>query len=213
MLYRGRIIARRTLRLGASEQCEWTTNPIQTLKGKMCGGTLLLFVITLSKLLSRLNSYHIILYIAYYKVLGLERALGKIDKIGLKKAYRSKSLLLHPDKNPSPEATAAFKLIQDAYERLSNDICAIEYENKLNKEEYNIQDYRNHIKNNIIEKSINVLTHIHYVVSLAASHVYNLGLDVWEMAGELEVDLFGMCITYAYMYCMCSIQITYLLCI
>ena len=82
--------------------------------------------------------------IGYYKVLGLDRSLGKVDKNGIKKAYRSKSLLLHPgdytnikfshlckihliilnhitiiDKNPAPESSAAFKMLTDAYECLS----------------------------------------------------------------------------------------------
>ena len=36
----------------------------------------------------------------------------------LKKQYRLKALLYHPDKNPSPEATSKFHEIQESYEYL-----------------------------------------------------------------------------------------------
>ena len=82
-------------------------------------------------------------------------------------------------------------MVQDAYECLSNDECLYEYEDKLQKEEYAIQESRHQIKTNIIDKSVNALTQVHYVVSLAASHVYSLGLDIWDMAGEIQMDIFN----------------------
>lgn len=124
-------------------------------------------------------------------MLGLDRALGKVDKNGVKKAYRGKSLLLHPDKNPAPEASSAFKLLTEAYECLSDEVCSQEYENKLIGEEYAIQEFRHDIKEKVIQQSKNALAHVHYYISLACSHTYSMGLDIWEMAGEFEIDVFG----------------------
>ena len=48
---------------------------------------------------------------AHYKVLGIDRkSSGKLKKADVKKAYRQRSLLVHPDKNGSPEAVDAFKV-------------------------------------------------------------------------------------------------------
>ena len=125
-------------------------------------------------------------------MLGLDRSLGKLDKQGLKKAYRSRSLQLHPDKNPSPEASAAFKLVQEAYECLTDEKCLAEYEERLRHDEYSIAERRYLFKEKIIDHTMHALTQVHYVLSLASSHIYALGMDIWEMAGEFEMELFGM---------------------
>lgn len=54
----------------------------------------------------------------HYDVLGISRT--PFDASELKKAYRSLSLLLHPDKNSDPKADAAFKRLQGAYTVLSD---------------------------------------------------------------------------------------------
>ncbi|RCI07063.1 DnaJ (Hsp40), sub B, member 12 [Rhizopus stolonifer] len=53
----------------------------------------------------------------YYKALSVERTATDKD---IKKAYRTKALLFHPDKNNAPGADEAFKLIAKAYDVLSN---------------------------------------------------------------------------------------------
>ncbi|KAG1135217.1 hypothetical protein G6F37_012462 [Rhizopus arrhizus] len=53
----------------------------------------------------------------YYKVLAVERTATDID---IKKAYRKKALLFHPDKNSAPRADEAFKLVAEAFETLSD---------------------------------------------------------------------------------------------
>jgi curved DNA-binding protein CbpA len=40
----------------------------------------------------------------------------------IKAAYRKKATQYHPDKNPSPEAAARFREIQEAYEALSDPV-------------------------------------------------------------------------------------------
>ena len=54
---------------------------------------------------------------AHYKVLGIEKSASEAD---IKKAYRRRSLHVHPDKNPSAEAEEAFKAVGLAYSTLSD---------------------------------------------------------------------------------------------
>lgn len=46
----------------------------------------------------------------------------------LKACYRRMALMLHPDKNPDPEAAAAFKRVQDAWDSLSTPLARAEYD-------------------------------------------------------------------------------------
>ena len=53
--------------------------------------------------------------INHYTVLGVPRDASR-DTI--RDAYKRLALALHPDKNPSPEASAKFTLLSDAYAAL-----------------------------------------------------------------------------------------------
>jgi DnaJ-class molecular chaperone len=53
----------------------------------------------------------------FYEVLGVPQDAGESD---IKKAYRSLSLKYHPDRNGDAEATEKYKLINEAYEVLSD---------------------------------------------------------------------------------------------
>jgi len=53
----------------------------------------------------------------YYEILGVER---NVNDAGLKKAFRKLAQQYHPDVNPSPEAEARFKEINEAYQVLSD---------------------------------------------------------------------------------------------
>lgn len=55
--------------------------------------------------------------INYYKILGLPD-FSRFDEV--KQAYRSKAKQFHPDVNPSNEADDIFKLVNEAYQVLSN---------------------------------------------------------------------------------------------
>lgn len=72
-----------------------------------------------------------------------------------------------------------------------SDSCYYEYEEKLQQLEQAIQLNREQHWQKVVEHSKNALAQVHYIVSLASTHVYALGLDVWEMAGELELEIFG----------------------
>lgn len=54
---------------------------------------------------------------AFYDILNVERSSSDVD---IKKAYRKLAIKLHPDKNPYPKAHEAFKLINRAFEVLSD---------------------------------------------------------------------------------------------
>merc|ERR1719510_388461 len=53
----------------------------------------------------------------YYKVLGINK---KATEKEVKKAFREKAKLLHPDKNDSPDAEQQFRELAEAYEVLSD---------------------------------------------------------------------------------------------
>ncbi len=47
----------------------------------------------------------------------------------VKKAYRQQAALLHPDRNPAPNAAARFQSVQAAYDVLSDDAKRDAYDN------------------------------------------------------------------------------------
>jgi curved DNA-binding protein CbpA len=68
-------------------------------------------------------------YYHAYTILGLSSNATQEE---IKKAYRSLALQYHPDRNSAPNAAEQFKLIHDAYERLST-ITAYRVEEKMDK--------------------------------------------------------------------------------
>ncbi|MFS7963829.1 putative DnaJ domain, cleavage inducing molecular chaperone, Jiv, Chaperone J-domain superfamily [Helianthus anomalus] len=71
----------------------------------------------------------------HYEALDFSR-YKKIDAVLLKKEYRKKAMLVHPDKNMgSPLASESFKKIQCAYEVLSDSVKKRDYDDQLRKEE------------------------------------------------------------------------------
>ncbi|KAG2721254.1 hypothetical protein I3760_02G072900 [Carya illinoinensis] len=73
--------------------------------------------------------------IDHYSVLGLSR-YEDIDVSLLKREYRKKAMLVHPDKNMGNEKAAeAFKKLQNAYEVLLDSLKRKAYDDELRKEE------------------------------------------------------------------------------
>lgn len=71
----------------------------------------------------------------HYEALGVNRHI-KIDATFLRKEYRKKAMLVHPDKNMgSPQASDSFKKLQCAYEVLSDSVKKRDYDDQLRKEE------------------------------------------------------------------------------
>jgi hypothetical protein len=64
----------------------------------------------------------------YYDILGVTPQSGAEE---VKRAYRQLAVLLHPDKNPLPEAEAAFKEVNEAYEVLSDPVARNLYNQML----------------------------------------------------------------------------------
>ncbi|PQA76032.1 DnaJ domain-containing protein [Rhodoferax sp. TS-BS-61-7] len=54
----------------------------------------------------------------HYAALGLNSAATLAD---IKKAFRQKAALYHPDRNPAPDAAQRFREVQEAYDTLSDD--------------------------------------------------------------------------------------------
>ena len=66
----------------------------------------------------------------YYSLLEVTRSSSPLE---IKRAYKKKSLALHPDKNPSPDATDQFDAVKQAYDVLM-DMELREVYNKFGKE-------------------------------------------------------------------------------
>jgi hypothetical protein len=161
----GAAASRELLRKGASEGCDWRQQPLSFAKGEVCG--------------------------SHYKVLGLDRNRDDVDKSRIKKAFRARSLSVHPDKNPAAEADAAFKLAQAAYDCLSDDLCKEQYDMELNQRQEIILQTRERFKRRVAATVLRTANQAYYYVSLAANYIYQMGVDLWNFAGEFEVDIFG----------------------
>lgn len=64
----------------------------------------------------------------YYEIMKVDR---KATEAEIKKAFRHLANLYHPDKNPSREAEAIFKEINEAYEVLSDPASRLDYDQRL----------------------------------------------------------------------------------
>jgi hypothetical protein len=115
-----------------------------------------------------------------------------LDKSTIKKAFRQKSLLVHPDKNPSPEADSAFKLAQSAYYCLIDEKCRAVYDQRLDDEEALIAVRRKELKENVVRFTANAMNQLYYHVSIGANHIYQFGVDLWNFVGEWEPEIFGI---------------------
>ena len=66
----------------------------------------------------------------YYELLGVE---ADAEEIVIKKAYKKKVLLCHPDKNPeNPNAAEEFREITEAYNTLTDKEARLAYDERLN---------------------------------------------------------------------------------
>ena len=69
----------------------------------------------------------------YYDVLGVSKSATGDE---IKKAYRKKSLKVHPDKNKSEKAQEAFKKLSQAYVCLSEEDKRAMYDRYGNEDEF-----------------------------------------------------------------------------
>eukprot|EP00607_Mallomonas_marina_P008939 CAMPEP_0182422560 /NCGR_PEP_ID=MMETSP1167-20130531/8292_1 /TAXON_ID=2988 /ORGANISM="Mallomonas Sp, Strain CCMP3275" /LENGTH=242 /DNA_ID=CAMNT_0024600729 /DNA_START=458 /DNA_END=1185 /DNA_ORIENTATION=+ len=150
--------AESTLRASATDDCDWRQNLVELLRGDVCG--------------------------KHYKVLGLDK---NADRVAIKKAYRSKSLDIHPDKNPSKSAQTAFQAVQEAYECLSEKQCRSEYDARLEEAELVIRSWRQEKVHLLLETVKSGLLQGYLYLSIAAEHVTRVSARVWELAGRWEV--------------------------
>jgi hypothetical protein len=158
----GEIAAKNILHASASESCDWKRQPLSVLRGELCG--------------------------SYYKVLDLDRHDEFLDKPNIKKAYRKSSLSVHPDKNPVEEAEPAFNIVQEAYSCLSDDSCKTEYDEKLVRAEEKIYWDRKRLKDYVVDKMTRTILRGHQYISMASHQLFSTGVDIWNLAGEWNVN-------------------------
>lgn len=155
-LYRedsGEQSVRNTFTAAKSEFCDWTRTPMSVLRGEVCG--------------------------KFYKVLDLKRSSGgglpmdeeTVEK-RIKRAYRTKSLSLHPDKNMDRGASDAFKIVSEAYECLSDKACRQVYDANLETMESQIADWRRELQLKIKKQIFFGVSEVHYYASLFAQNFY-----------------------------------------
>jgi uncharacterized protein len=128
-----------------SEYCDWKRTPLATLRGEVCG--------------------------KHYKVLGLRRSDPDVDR-KLKRAYRSRSLALHPDKNSAVGAADAFKLVSDAYECLSDRSCKQRYDEGLQALEAGVAAWRSDARAQVRTQLSRAAAETHYYASVFARNFY-----------------------------------------
>ncbi len=159
----GDSIAKHTVKAGRSDSCDWKVNPMANIRGHLCG--------------------------SHYKVLGLNRLAGTIDKISIRKAYRQMSLAVHPDKNPSSDAEEAFQLIQQAYECLSDDKCREDYDSQIQFKEGEMQVRRAEKKQKILKSILKITSSAYHYTLFSAFYINQVAERLWEWAGELTVQI------------------------
>lgn len=101
---------------------------------------------------------------SHYEVLGVTRASSPLE---IKRAYKSRSLELHPDKNPSPTAQEEFNELKNAYDVLM-DLELREIYNKFGEDGIKMNK-------KIDEYSILVEIAVYYITWGILSYVLTLG--------------------------------------
>lgn len=76
----------------------------------------------------------------YYKILGVEE---NADQNSIKKAYRELAKKYHPDKNKEPDSEERFKKITQAYENIGDSERRLEYDKKINFNNYFSNSFNN----------------------------------------------------------------------
>jgi hypothetical protein len=156
-------IVKRTIKAAQSDFCDWRTNPLANIRGHVCG--------------------------SHYKVLGLNRKKDIVDKNSVRKAYRQMSLAVHPDKNPASDADAAFQLIQEAYECLSDDGCRENFDSVIEIKEQKLKLRRLEIKHTIVENARKVAISTYQNAWNIAHQVHHGINTLWDWAGDITIRI------------------------
>jgi DnaJ family protein B protein 4 len=90
----------------------------------------------------------------YYEILGVGQDASETE---IKKAFRTLSLKLHPDRNPDPEATTQFQYINEAYENLSDSEKRKHHDHELKYGEGNINPFQGMDEFNDINNIFNMM--------------------------------------------------------
>ncbi len=112
----------------------------------------------------------------------------------IKRAYKDMALLVHPDKNPSPNATAEFQVIQDAYETLIDATKRARYDAGLKNASNTPNAYSTVPVSQEQSATFRVPTDFHCTrlhIQLSYMRSHNLCMSRWTNAVEYWLSLWG----------------------
>eukprot|EP01032_Pedospumella_encystans_P007813 gene7813-9321_t len=133
-----------------------------------------------------------------YDVLGVKASISDAE---LRKAYRAKTLLVHPDKNPHPDAQLAFDALADAYSALATPVKRQQYDEERTRQialsrarRFNLRRVRKYVTGQFenVKSSLQLLQHeVTYTETAQGLQKNELSKTLQLLWGRIKKALLG----------------------